>query len=113
MISTTGLQELKYMTGEIELKLEGNGQGAFVIEDGGERVAEMVINISDGNLTVYHTQVSEKLKGKGVAAQLLSTMVAYAREHNLKVIALCPYVSAQFKRHPEQYADIWKQDWHS
>jgi uncharacterized protein len=96
----------------IELKLEANGKGAFVIEDENERVAEMAIGIAGENMTVFHTEVSEKLKGQGVAANLLSTMVAYAREHKLKVIALCPYVAAQFKRHPEQYADIWNQHWH-
>lgn len=97
----------------IELKLESNGKGAFVIEEGGERIAEMVISVSGNNLTVYHTEVSDKLKGQGVAGQLLSTMVNYAREHNLKVIPLCPYVNAQFKRHPEQYKDVWNQHWHS
>lgn len=97
---------------EIELKLEQNGKGAFVIEEAGERIAEMVIGISGSNMTVFHTEVSDKLKGQGVASRLLETMVAYAREHKLKVIALCPYVSAQFKRHPDQYADIWNQHWH-
>jgi predicted GNAT family acetyltransferase len=97
----------------IELKLENNAKGAFVIEEAGEQIAEMAISISGSNLTVFHTEVSDKLKGQGVAAQLLSTMVTYAREHNLLVIALCPYVSAQFKRHPEQYQDIWNQHWHS
>lgn len=36
-------------------------------------------------------------------------MSDYAREHELKVIPLCFYVYAQFKRHPEQYAGIWKK----
>ena len=97
----------------IELKLESNGKGAFVIEEAEERIAEMAISISGSNLTVYHTEVSDKLKGQGVAGQLLSTMVNYARENKLKVIPLCPYVSAQFKRHPEQYQDVWNQHWHS
>jgi predicted GNAT family acetyltransferase len=100
------------MADEIELKLENNRTGAFVIEEAGTRIAEMRIGISEGNLTVYHTEVSEKLKGKGVAARLLETMVAYARDHQLKVIPLCPYVSAQFKRHAEQYTDVWNQSWH-
>ena len=97
---------------DIELKLENNGKGAFVLEEAGERLAEMAIGISGENLTVYHTEVSDKLKGQGVASKLLATMVDYARQHKLKVIALCPYVLAQFKRHPEQYADVWNQDWH-
>jgi predicted GNAT family acetyltransferase len=96
---------------EIELQLESNGKGAFVIERGDERLAEMGIGVANGNLTVFHTQVSEKLKGKGVASKLLAIMVQYARDHKLKVIALCPYVNLQFTRHPE-YGDIWNQDWH-
>lgn len=98
---------------EITLKLQENGKGAFLIEEAGERLAEMVIDISGNNLTVYHTEVSDKLKGQGVATQLLETMVAYARAQRLKVIALCPYVSVQFRRHADQYKDIWNQHWHN
>lgn len=97
---------------EIELKLASNGRGAFVIEDAGKRIAEMAIGISGSNMTVYHTEVSEQLKGQGIATKLLSTMVAYARANKLKVIALCPYVNAQFTRHPEQYKDVWNRTWH-
>ena len=96
----------------IELKWDNDQRGAFVIEEGNERIAEMAIGLSDKNLTVYHTEVSDKLKGQGVAAKLLSTMVDYAREHKLKVIALCPYVLAQFEKHPDKYSDIWNKGWH-
>ena len=98
---------------DIALKLDTDGRGSFFIDQAGERLAEMVISITDNNLTVFHTEVSEKLKGQGIASKLLSTMADYAREHKLKVIPLCPYVSAQFKRHPELYNDIWNKDWHS
>ncbi|HEX8038660.1 MAG TPA: GNAT family N-acetyltransferase [Chryseosolibacter sp.] len=98
---------------DIELKLDENGRGAFVIEDGGARLAEMAIAISGGNITVYHTEVSDKLQGQGIATQLLAKMTAYARQNKLKVIPLCPYVHAQFKRHPDQYADIWNKSWHA
>jgi uncharacterized protein len=97
---------------DIQLKIDNHGKGAFVIDDNGEQVAEMAIGISGENLTVYHTEVNERLKGQGVATRLLAFMVDYARKNKLKVIALCPYVNAQFKRHPEQYADIWNQHWH-
>ena len=98
---------------DIKLKLKDNGQGAFVIEDGDVRLAEMEMAVNNGNLTIYHTEVADELKGKGVATQLLSTMAAYAREKQLKVIPLCPYVLAQFKRHEDQYADIWNKSWHN
>ena len=97
---------------DIQLKLKENGQGAFLIEERDVRLAEMEVAVNNGNLTVYHTEVAEELKGKGVASKLLSAMVGYARENKLKVIPLCPYVLAQFKRHPDQYADIWNKNWH-
>lgn len=98
---------------DIQLKLDGNDRGAFVIQEKAERLAEMAIAISDGNMTVFHTEVSEKLRGQGVAAKLLAHMVDYARKNQLKVIALCPYVHAQFTRHEEQYKDIWNRSWHN
>lgn len=97
---------------DIELKVDKQGRGAFEIMDGSERVAEMNVGINEDNLTVFHTEVSPKLQGKGVAGQLLDEMVRYAREHNKKVIPLCAYVRAQFTRHKEKYADIWNQNWH-
>jgi predicted GNAT family acetyltransferase len=98
---------------EIRLSLNDNGRGAFFIEVDGQRKAEMEIGISGSNLTVYHTEVADELQGQGIAAKLLTTMVEYAREHKLKIIPLCPYVQAQFKRHPDTYADVWNQHWHS
>lgn len=97
----------------IELKLNDHKRGAFVIEEGEERLAEMAVAIIKDRLVVYHTEVSEKLRGQGVAARLLEEMVTYARGHQLKVVALCPYVHAQFKRHPDQYEDIWDKHWKS
>lgn len=94
---------------DIELKFNDNGRADFVIEGSGERLAEMEISITGDNLTVYHTEVNDKLKGQGIGSKLLEKMVAYAREHELNVIPLCPFVYAQFKRHPERYEDIWNK----
>lgn len=92
----------------IRLKLNEAGRGAFYLEENQERVAEMEISVSKGILTVYHTEVAEKLKGKGVAGDLFKAMVSYAREKKLWVIPLCPYAHSRFKKDPEAYADIWK-----
>ena len=91
---------------KIQLKLNEKGHGAFYISDNGKEVAEMVIGIADGKLTVYHTEVQPEAEGKGLATQLLAAMVDYARTHQLKVIPLCPYVAAQFNKRPDEYADI-------
>lgn len=95
--------------GEPELILNEEKQGAFVIKDGEEQVGEMVLAIVDAELVVYHTEVSPKAEGKGLAKKMLDAMVAYARQNHLKVVPLCPYVHAQFKRHPQDFEDIWKK----
>ena len=93
---------------EIKLNLDEKRHGHFYIKANDEQIAEMKIGISGNDLTVYHTEVLPKAEGRGLAKKLLLAMVDYARKNGLKVIALCPYVFAQFKRHPEEYADVWK-----
>ena len=71
-------------------------------------MGEMVVSVMDDNLTVYHTEVAPEAEGKGLAKKMLQAMVDYSRENHLKVIPLCPYVHAQFKRHPDEYTDLWQ-----
>jgi len=92
---------------EIKLELDEKKHGAFNLYEDDNKIGEMVISLRDDKLTVYHTEIDSSAEGKGYAKLLLEDMVKYTRENKLKVIALCPYVHAQFKRHPEEYADIW------
>lgn len=93
----------------IQLDLDENGKGAFRAMEHGAQLGEMVIQVAGRNLTVYHTGVAPQAEGKGLAKALLAAMVDHARRHQLKVIPLCPFVHAQFQRHPEAYADLWKK----
>ena len=95
---------------EVKLKLNEKGHGAFYIMDGGEQLGEMVVSISGKMLTVYHTEVGAESERKGLAKKMLYAMVDHARKSGMKVIPLCPYVHAQFKRHPNEYADVWNKD---
>jgi predicted GNAT family acetyltransferase len=94
---------------EIKLRLDENGDGAFYIIDGAIQLGEMVVSITNKNITVYHTEVVPEAEGKGLAKKMLQAMVDYARNNKRKVIPLCPYVHAQFKRRPEDYADVWQK----
>lgn len=91
----------------VQLKLNETNRGYFYIQDGEETLAKMVISIKGTHLTVHHTEVSPKAEGRGLAGELLKTMVAYVRDHGLNVVPLCPYVHAQFQRHPNLYEDVW------
>jgi predicted GNAT family acetyltransferase len=94
---------------DMQLQLDANGRGAFYLSEDGEQIGEMAISVDGQNLTVYHTEVSPKAEGKGYTKKLLNKMVEHARAQQLKVIPLCPYVHAQFKRHEDEYADVWNK----
>ena len=94
---------------EVQSIFAGN-QGGFYIRENDKQLGEMTATIKDNELIVHHTTVLPEAEGKGFAKKLLNTMAEYARQHKLQVIAECIYVQAQFKRHMELYADIWKPE---
>jgi predicted GNAT family acetyltransferase len=62
--------------------------------------------IIDGNeITFTRTEVPKEAEGKGIAGQLVSAAMAFAREANSRVIPQCSYVASWLKRHRE-YDDI-------
>jgi predicted GNAT family acetyltransferase len=77
-------------------------KGSFYYEKSGERLGEMVyVMAGDQKMIIEHTDVDESLKGQGVGLKLLETLVQYVREHDIKVIPLCPFANAMLKKHTE------------
>ncbi len=72
----------------------------FEVTLGGE-VAFAEYNLVDHGIILPHTLVPESFEGKGVASALAKTALGYAREHELKVIPTCPFMSAYIQKHPE------------
>lgn len=86
-------------------KLVGS-KGLFFVQQEGNLLAEMVYTKPAADkMIIEHTEVSEELKGQHVGYLLLQTAVEYARTHNLKIIPLCPFANAVFRKKPE-YADV-------
>ena len=76
-------------------------RGAFFIEQEGTRVAMLTYSRANASLVIIdHTEVAPSLGGQGVARRLLDAAVAWARATGTRVIAVCPYASAQFERDP-------------
>jgi uncharacterized protein len=90
-----------------KVKLKENGFGEVLLFSDSVKAGEMAISVEDGRLTVYHTEVYPQFEGKGFAKLLLEQLVGYAKEKDLKIVPLCPYVNAQFHRHPEEYGEVW------
>ena len=48
-----------------------------------------------------HTEVPKVLEGKGVASAMVQQVFEHIQSEGLKLVALCPFISAYLKRHPE------------
>jgi len=56
-------------------------------------------------MVLMHTIVPVSARGKGVGGILVKHVLDYAREHQLKIIVYCPFVTNYMKSHPE-YNDL-------
>jgi predicted GNAT family acetyltransferase len=56
---------------------------------------------SGGWITLWHTEVPESLRGRGVAGMLAKTALEYARDQKLKVDVVCPMVMDYISKNPE------------
>jgi predicted GNAT family acetyltransferase len=92
---------------EVQIKIGESGNGDFLIEENGERIALMHVNIHGTTLTAMHTEVAEQWKKHGLGNKLVEAMAEYARANKLKVKPLCPYTRVIFERYPERYGDLW------
>ena len=81
-------------------------KGRYVVRGAGAIEAEMTYSRSGANtLIIDHTEVPDAFRGKGIGARMLDRLIADARSDGLKVIPMCPFAAARFKRHPE-WADM-------
>jgi predicted GNAT family acetyltransferase len=85
----------------IQHKLVGT-KGMFFVGQDGAILAELVYTMSSPEkMIIEHTEVSDELKGKNVGLQLVSTAVNYARDHNIKIVPLCPFAKSVIAKRPE------------
>jgi len=54
-----------------------------------------------GWMTLWHTEVPEPLRGRGLAEELTTTAFNYAKDHGLKVDIVCPVAHHIVQTHPE------------
>ena len=58
---------------------------------------------------IDHTEVDEAFGGKGIGKHLVLAAVDFARKNSLKIIPLCPFANATFKRNPD-LGDVLSQN---
>lgn len=85
----------------VAMETEGP-KGRYFIEAPGGITAEMTFSRASETLIIIdHTEVPDIFRGTGTGVRLVEALIADAREAGTKIIPLCPFAAAQFKRHPE------------
>lgn len=95
---------------DVTITLEDSGaKGRYVARVAGfEDVGEMTYSrINEQLIIVDHTGVPDSLGGKGVGRALAEHVVADARARGFRIVPLCPFLRAQYERHPE-WSDVMR-----
>ena len=94
---------------EIEIGKErrDDRHGRYVARiPGVEGEAEITFTVRGaGRISADHTGAPESMRGTGAAAALVAHMVEDARRNGFRIVPVCPYVKAQYRKHPE-WADV-------
>ncbi|MGH8249731.1 MAG: GNAT family N-acetyltransferase [Steroidobacteraceae bacterium] len=79
----------------------GRGRYAATVE-GFPGEAELSFSRVNPSLVIAdHTETPVAMRGQGLATVLVERLVADARSERFKIVPQCPFVAAQFDRHPE------------
>ena len=80
--------------------------GKFFIDEPDDSVTELAYKM-DGprKMVIEHTEVAEQYEGKGIGKELVAAAVAYARQHNMKILPMCPFARVVMNKVAE-YHDI-------
>jgi uncharacterized protein len=83
---------------------ETKGRYSHAGPDGAE--AELTYSRAGQTLIIIdHTSVPPSMRGTGAGQALVARAVADARATGVKVLPLCTFAAAQFRRHPD-WADV-------
>jgi uncharacterized protein len=80
-------------------------KGAFVWIENGERLAAMTYTVAGSRVIIDHTDVDDRLRGKGVGKKLVEGAVEWARAESKHLMPLCPFARSVFEKTPE-YSDV-------
>lgn len=87
---------------------ETDTKGRYWVRAGDGSEAEMTYSkLGAETIIIDHTLVPDAFRGQGMGLKLVQRGVDDARAAGKKIIPLCPFAAAQFKRHPE-WSDVLK-----
>ncbi|WP_288373280.1 GNAT family N-acetyltransferase [uncultured Algoriphagus sp.] len=84
----------------MDIQHQSDGRrGSFFVGEGAQHLAEMVyVMAGPKKMIIEHTEVDDRFRGQGVGEKLLEKLVEFVRKEQIKVIPLCPFAKATFKK---------------
>lgn len=79
--------------------------GRFEIYIGPELAGALYYDRRGGALVMTKTEVGDSFAGRGVGSTLVEGALDAARRQGVRVVPLCPFISAFIERNPD-YADL-------
>ena len=92
-----------------DISFEDSGsKGRYVYRADGAEAEMTFTRAGEGLVIIDHTEVPAAFRGQGVGQALVARAIADFRAQGKKVLPLCPFAAAQFRRHPE-WADLLQE----
>lgn len=83
--------------------------GRFELYTEDELVGFATYSVDGGVMSLPHTEVLPRMRGRGLASALIRNALDMARTRGLQVLPLCPFVSRFIAEHPD-YMDLVPAD---
>lgn len=91
---------------EVVVEREEQGsKGRWVVKKDGLEAEMTYSRASPTLIIVDHTGAPDAWKGQGIGQALAKEAIATARREGFLIMPLCPFLRAQFERHPE-WSDV-------
>jgi len=55
----------------------------------------------DTKIIIDHTEVDDSLRGQGAGKTMVMEAVKFAREHEIKILPLCPFAKSVFDKNQD------------
>jgi predicted GNAT family acetyltransferase len=91
--------------GKIQFEESGTRRRYYLAHPSGESAELVFTRPSAEFIIIEHTAVPDVFRGQGVGTKLVERAVEDARIGGWKILPLCPFAAAQFRRHRE-WADV-------
>src|ERR1700752_371347 len=90
------------------ININKSGHGFFSLDLGNNVTGKIRFNLHDHELIILDTIVPSRRYLDWIGSWILNDIVAYARMHELKIVALSKFVHKTFRRNPLLYVDVWE-----